>query len=162
VKKCGSGGFELKLSNGEILNCDSLLLATGGCRTAAMGRPAESLGHTLEPPVPSLFTFHIEVPWLRDLAGVSVQDVEASVPGTNLREKGPLLVTHWGLSGPVILRLSAWGARELHSLGYKCSLQINWLPELNENAINDELNRRHKEQPGRLVVNVPIGSLSAR
>jgi predicted Rossmann fold flavoprotein len=162
VKKSGDGRFETKLSNREILQCDHLLLATGGCRTAAMGRLAESLGHTLEPPVPSLFTFHIDLPWLRELAGISVQEVEASAPGTKLRERGPLLVTHWGLSGPVILRLSAWGARELHALDYKFPLHVNWLPELNENGINDELNRRHKEQPERFVVNVPIGSLSAR
>jgi predicted Rossmann fold flavoprotein len=162
VKKSAHRGFELKLSNGELLECERLLLATGGCRTAAMGRLAESLGHALVPPVPSLFTFHIEVPWLRDLAGVSVQNVEVSVPRTKLGERGPLLVTHWGLSGPVILRLSAWGARELHALEYKFPFQVNWLPELNENGINDELNRRHKEQPGRLVVNVPIGSSPAR
>jgi predicted Rossmann fold flavoprotein len=162
AKKMPGGGFALKLSNGDTLECERLLLATGGCRTAAMGRLAESLGHTLEPPVPSLFTFHIEVPWLRDLAGVSVSQVEASVPGTKLREKAPLLVTHWGLSGPVILRLSAWGARELHAMDYKFPLHVNWLPGLNENGINDELNRRLREQPGRLVVNVPIGSLAAR
>jgi len=138
------------------------LLATGGCRTAAMGKLAESLGHTLEPPVPSLFTFHIELDWLRNLAGVSVKDVEASVPGTKLREQGALLVTHWGLSGPVILKLSAWGARELQSLDYKFPLLVNWLTELSENEIHDELNRRHREQPGRLVVNVPLGSLAAR
>ena len=155
-------GIELKLSNGELMSCERLLLATGGCRTAAMGRLAESLGHTLEPPVPSLFTFHIELDWLRNLAGVSVKNVEASVPGTKLRERGALLVTHWGLSGPVILRLSAWGARELQALDYKFPLQVNWLPELSENEIHDELNRRHKEQPGRLVVNVPISSLAAR
>jgi predicted Rossmann fold flavoprotein len=162
IRNHSDRGFELKLSNGELLECDRLLLATGGCRTAAMGRLAESLEHTLEPPVPSLFTFHIDLPWLRELAGVSVQEVEASVPGTKLRERGPLLVTHWGLSGPVILRLSAWGARELHALDYKFPLHVNWLPELNENGINDELNRRHKEQSGRFVVNVPIGSLPAR
>jgi hypothetical protein len=162
VEKRGDGRFETILSNRETLQCDHLLLATGGCRTVAMGRLAESLGHTLVPPVPSLFTFHIEVPWLRDLAGVSVQEVEAAVPGTKLRERGPLLVTHWGLSGPVILRLSAWGARELHALDYKFPLHVNWLPELNENGIYDELNRCHKEQPGRLMVNVPIGSLAAR
>jgi predicted Rossmann fold flavoprotein len=161
VKKDGAG-FELKLSNGEMMSCKRLLLATGGCRTAAMGRLAESLGHTLEPPVPSLFTFHIELDWLRNLAGVSVKNAEASVPGTKLRERGALLVTHWGLSGPVILRVSAWGARDLQALDYKFPLHVNWLPELNENEIQDELNRRHKEQPGRLVVNVPIGSLPAR
>ena len=162
AKKSADGEFELKLSNGDILKCERLLLATGGCRTAAMGRLAESLGHTLEPSVPSLFTFHIEVPWLRDLAGVSVQEAEATVPGTNLQERGPLLVTHWGLSGPVILRLSAWGARQLQAMDYKFPLEVNWLPALNENGINDELNECHREQPGRLVVNVPIGSLAVR
>ena len=122
--------FELSLAGGEKISCDSLLLATGGCRAAAAGLLAVSLGHKLEPPVPSLFTFHIETPWLSGLAGVSVEPIEVSVPGAHLRERGALLVTHWGLSGPVILRLSAWGARELHELGYKFPLHINWLPQL--------------------------------
>src|SRR5277367_4202063 len=83
VKKSGDG-FELKLSNGEILNCDKLLLAIGGCRTPALGQLAVSLGHSLEAPVPSLFTFHVEIRWLRELAGVSLENIEASVPGTKL------------------------------------------------------------------------------
>src|SRR5471030_1834930 len=106
VAKKSGGGFELKLSTGEILSCDKLLLAIGGCRTPALGQLAVALGHTLEAPVPSLFTFHVEVPWLRALAGISVENAEASVPGTKLSERGALLVTHWGLSGPAILRLS--------------------------------------------------------
>src|SRR5206468_9745084 len=77
-------GFELGLSNSETLTCDRLLLATGGCRGPAAGEVAVSLGHTLAPPVPSLFTFHIETPWLRELAGVSLELVEASVPGEGL------------------------------------------------------------------------------
>jgi predicted Rossmann fold flavoprotein len=162
VKKNASGGFELKLSNGEIINCERLLLAIGGCRTAAMGRLAESLGHTLESPVPSLFTFHIEVPWVRSLAGVSVEEVEAAVPGTKLRERGALLVTHWGLSGPVILRLSAWGARNLHAMDYTFPLHLNWLPKLDADGTAGELNRRRKEQSARLVVNGPITPLGAR
>src|SRR5580765_1774536 len=87
VTRRANGGLDLELSQGERLACDRLLLATGGCRTPALGQLAASLGHTLEPPVPSLFTFHIETPWLRDLAGVSVAPVEASVPDTNLREQ---------------------------------------------------------------------------
>jgi len=162
VKKGADGVFELKLSNGDILTCQRLLLATGGCRTPAMGKLAESLGHSLESSVPSLFTFHIEVPWLRDLAGVSVEDVEVSVPGTKLRERGALLVTHWGLSGPVILRLSAWGARELHALDYKFPLEVNWLPGLDAEGIASELSRRRKGQSARLVVNAPIAPIGAR
>jgi hypothetical protein len=148
--------------SGEKIACDRLLLATGGCRAAVAGQLAVSLGHTLEPPVPSLFTFHIATPWLRGLAGVSVGSVEASVAGTRLRERGPLLVTHWGLSGPVILRLSAWGARALHGLNYQFPLQINWLPQLHADAIAAELKARQAAQPARLVVNVPVTPLPLR
>jgi predicted Rossmann fold flavoprotein len=162
VAKKSGGGFELKLSGGETLSCDKLLLATGGCRTPALGQLAVSLGHTLEPPVPSLFTFHIATPWLRALAGVSLETVEASVRETKLRERGALLVTHWGLSGPAILRLSAWGARELHDRNYNFPLQINWLPEWNEEKLVAEFQARRKSQPAKLIVNFPIAPLPAR
>jgi len=155
-------GFELKLSNEEILLCDKLLLAIGGCRTPALGQLAVSLGHTLEPPVPSLFTFHIEIPWLRELAGISVENVQASVVETKLRERGALLLTHWGLSGPAILRLSAWGARELHEKNYQFKLQINWLPHFSEEKLAAEFQARRKLQPGKLIVNFPIAPLPAR
>lgn len=155
-------GFDLTLSSGETLFCDRLLLATGGCRTAEGGQLAVSLGHTLEPPVPSLFTFDLETPWLQELAGVSVESVDASVPGTELRERGPLLVTHTGLSGPVILRLSAWGARELHDREYRFPLHLHWLPKLDQEEIATELQWRRSQQPARLVVNAPIPPLPAR
>ena len=121
VARGTADGFLVTISNGERLRCDKLLLATGGCRTAAAGKLAQMLGHTLEAPVPSLFTFHIEMPWLHELAGLSMESVEASVPNTGLKERGPLLMTHRGVSGPVILRLSAWGwqrrMRNGHSAG---------------------------------------------
>jgi predicted Rossmann fold flavoprotein len=161
AKKSG-GGFELALANGENLPCDKLLLAIGGCRTPALGQLAVSLGHSLEMPVPSLFTFHIEIPWLRGLSGISVENVEASVLGTKLRERGALLLTHWGLSGPAILRLSAWGARELHAKNYQFKLQINWLPHLAEEKLAAEFQARRKSQPAKLIVNFPIAPLPAR
>lgn len=153
--------FVLTLSNGEQLIADRLLLATGGCRTPALGQLATSLGHTLEPPVPSLFTFHIEAPWLRALAGVSVE-AEVSVPAAGLRERHALLVTHWGLSGPAVLRLSAWGARELHDLNYQFTLHVNWLPQLNVEQVMRELEARRQGQPAKLVVNTPLAPLPAR
>jgi hypothetical protein len=162
VTKCPEGLFDLRLSDGETLDCERLLLATGGCRVTALGQLAVSLGHTLEPPVPSLFTFHLETAWVRDLAGVSLEAVEASVPGTGLRERGPLLLTHWGLSGPVILRLSAWGARELHGFNYHFPLRLNWLPHLGTEALAAELQSRRDTQPARFVVNTPIAPLTAR
>jgi predicted Rossmann fold flavoprotein len=161
AKKSGDK-FELKLSGGEILSCDKLLLAIGGCRTPAFGQLAVSLGHSLEMPVPSLFTFHIEIPWLRELAGVSVETVEASVPETRLRERGALLLTHWGLSGPAILRLSAWGARVLHGKNYQFVLQINWLPYLNEEKLAAIFQTYRKSQPAKFIINTPLAKLPAR
>ena len=147
--------------NGKIV-CDKLLLATGGCRTPARAQLAISLGHTLEPPVPSLFTFHIETPWLREQAGISMESVEAAVPGAGLCERGALLVTHWGLSGPVILRLSAWGARKLHGMNYSFPLCVNWLPDLNAEQLASEFQSRRHSQPARQIVNSPVPPLPAR
>lgn len=154
--------FELKLSTGGSIFADRLLIATGGCRTPALGGLAVSLGHTLEPPVPSLFTFHIAEPWLHELAGVSVEMVEAAVLSAALRERGALLITHWGLSGPAILRLSAWGARALHERNYRFPLQINWVPDRNAEELAREFQSRRQMQPARLVANVPVAPLPAR
>jgi len=166
VTRRAAGGFELTISSRETgrqtLVCHRLLLATGGCRALAAGQLAVSLGHTLETPVPSLFTFQIETPWLRGLAGVSVESVEASVPGTKLRERGPLLITHWGLSGPVILRLSAWGARALHRTNYHFPVHLNWLPQLGAEAIAAELLARRNTQAARLILKTPFPPLPAR
>ncbi len=158
----GEYGFDIMLSGGEKVSCERLLLATGGCRAAVAGQLAAALGHTIESPVPSLFTFQIALPWLRELAGVSVESAEVSVPGTELRERGPLLVTHWGLSGPVVLRASAWGARELHERDYKFQLLVNWLPQLSAELLLKEITARRQGQGAKLVVNAPIAPLTAR
>jgi len=162
VVKNAAEKFELALHGGDKISCDRLLLATGGCRAAAAGQLAISLGHTLEPPVPSLFTFPIESHWLRSLAGVSLELVEASIPAAKLRERGPLLVTHWGLSGPAILKLSAWGARALHDLNYQFPLVVNWLPTSNAEKIIQEFQSRRESAGAKLLVNVPLFPLTAR
>ncbi len=162
VLKSADGKFELTLADGEKISSDKLLLATGGCRAAAAGQMAVSLGHTIESPVPSLFTFQIETPWLRSLAGVALELAEVSVPTAKLRERGPLLVTHWGLSGPAILKMSAWGARSLHGLDYKFPLLVNWLPELNEEKITQQFQSRRASAGAKLLVNVPLFPLTAR
>ncbi|HEX4350888.1 MAG TPA: NAD(P)/FAD-dependent oxidoreductase [Verrucomicrobiae bacterium] len=166
VVKLADGTFEIAVATKsdaprEKIVCNRLLLATGGCRAAAAGQLAVALGHTLEPPVPSLFTFQIESPWLRELAGVS-SVAEVSVPGAKLRECGPVLVTHWGLSGPAVLRMSAWGARALHDLNYQFSLLVNWLPELNAEKILQEFQARRESAGAKLLVNVPLFPLTAR
>jgi predicted Rossmann fold flavoprotein len=161
IERAGNG-FGVTMAGGEVLEADSVLLATGGARTAAMGALAVSLGHTLVEPVPSLFTLQIETPWLRELAGVSVPDAMISAPSANLKERGALLITHWGLSGPATLRLSALGARALNAVDYKFVVAVNWLPQLSEDALRAELLERAKKQPAKLVVNWPLAPLSAR
>jgi predicted Rossmann fold flavoprotein len=162
VVKTVDGKFELTLSNHEKISCDKLLLATGGCRAVIAGQLAASLGHTIEAPVPSLFTFQIESPWLRSLAGVSLELAEVSVPSAKLRERGPLLVTHWGLSGPAILKMSAWGARTLHGLNYQFPLFVNWLPESSVEKIIAEFQARRETVGAKLLPNVPLFPLTLR
>jgi predicted Rossmann fold flavoprotein len=154
--------FELRLNNGEIIRCDKLLLATGGSRSVTGAQIAESLGHTVAPPVPSLFSLHVSTLWLRSLPGVSFPDIEVSVSGTNLRERGPMLITHNGVSGPAVLRLSAWGARVLHGLDYLFILRVNWLPDLTEDAIRATLQSLRESNPNRLVTNSPLAPLPSR
>jgi predicted Rossmann fold flavoprotein len=133
-------GFEILLKSGKRIHCDRLLLTTG---SSLIGyKIARELGHQIEPPVPSLFTFNVPDPKLRALAGVSVNPVQLrlSVGGKpQLQQIGPLLITHWGLSGPAVLKLSAWGARILHDSGYQGKLLINWLPDLQQEQVQQKL-----------------------
>lgn len=153
-----AGGFDVLLTTGETVACDRLLLATGGNKSNAGFEIARSLGHTIEPPVPSLFTFQIDDARLKDLAGLSVEDAGTSVPGTALKEHGPLLITHWGLSGPAILKLSAWGARELHDRNYQFTLRVNWVPRLNAEKARAELEAARAANPRKqLTTWCPVG-----
>ena len=123
--------FQVGLKDGQGLQCDRLLFATGS--NPAGYRWAKNLGHKIESSVPSLFTFNIKDSRLEGLAGISVDNVRVKL-GTGkhkLEQTGALLITHWGVSGPAILKLSAWGARFLYDLKYDSSLEINWLPEHN-------------------------------
>lgn len=162
VARRAAGGFELGFGQGGTLRCERLMLATGGCRGPADGQLAVALGHTLAPPVPSLFAFDLAAPWLRELAGIGVPSVEVSVPGLGLRERGPVLLTHSGLSGPAILRLSAWGARALHGLGYQFPLRLDWLPHLDAQTLARHFASLRAAHPARLVGNTPLPPLPAR
>jgi predicted Rossmann fold flavoprotein len=144
--------FEILLKSGEILHSDKLLLATGSNPVGY--RIAKKLGHQVEPTVPSLFTFNILDKELRSLAGVSVNPVQLrlSVPGKpQLEQIGPLLITHWGLSGPAVLKLSAWGARIFHESGYKGTVTINWLPDSNQDEVRKKLQQVRSEYGKRAI-----------
>ena len=120
--------FRLTLGTGSIEEFDRVIVATGGNKSSGGLAIAESFGHSIVPPVPSLFTFHITDPRLTDLSGISVESATVTAPGTKLKTDGPVLITHAGLSGPGILKLSAWGAREFAEKNYAFPIALNWVP----------------------------------
>lgn len=130
--------FNLRLSDDQTMTADFLCIACGGYPKAAMFDWLKSLGHSIETPVPSLFTFNMPGNKVTDLMGVSVDHAIVKVQGTKLSAEGPLLITHWGMSGPAILRLSAWGARQLADLNYSFTAQVNWIPSFTEQSLRDE------------------------
>ncbi len=127
-----NGGFTIQTSNSQLLTPNYICIATGGYPKSSMFNWLRKLGHTIEEPVPSLFTFNMPGNPVTELMGVSVEKAGVKVAGSKLTEEGPLLITHWGMSGPAILRLSAWGARQLADLNYHFTLLVNWLPDYRE------------------------------
>lgn len=133
----------------ERFSADRVLVATGS--NPAIWKLLESLGHTIVPPVPSLFTFNIKDPRIEELAGVSVPGASVGVENSKLSAIGPLLITHWGMSGPAILRLSAWGARLFAEWNYTFAIRVNWLDRSHE-RIREELESSREGMARRLVM----------
>lgn len=155
VERVGREGegpnFWVTLTDGTGLRCERILVATGGNRSSVGFDIAQALGHTIEPLVPSLFTFHIDDARLIGLSGVSVENAVASVPGTKLKTDGPLLITHWGLSGPAILKLSAWGARELAGRNYEFPVVVNFAPPHTRETLTKELAGVREKNPRKQI-----------
>ncbi len=148
------GGFNVKLKTGDQLSCKKLLVATGG------GAFIEGLGHTIEPCLPSLFTFKTSDKELTELAGVVVENIRVSTSGLNA--DGALLITHGGVSGPAVLRLSSFGARSLADKKYRFEMKISWCPTQNEEQILQTLDKFRAASPRKQVGTwSPVG-LSAR
>ncbi|ASZ12073.1 NAD(P)/FAD-dependent oxidoreductase [Chitinophaga pendula] len=131
--------WRITLQQGKTLHADFACIAAGGYAQAAKFDWLKAVGHSIASPVPSLFTFNIPKHPITSLMGVSVPDAQVKIAGTKLMEQGPVLITHWGLSGPAVLRLSAWGARQLHDIQYRFQVQVNWIPSYNENSLREEI-----------------------
>ncbi len=127
--------WQLETNAGTFL-ARKLMLATGS--NSKIWSLLNKMGHSIVNAVPSLFTFNIQDERIKDLAGVATE-AEVKIIDSKLESSGPLLITHWGMSGPAILKLSAWGARELNVLNYNFSISINWLPGFNESEILERL-----------------------
>lgn len=121
--------FVIHFADGTNAAADKILIATGGFPKPEQYDWIRELGHNIESPVPSLFTFNMPKHPITELMGVSVPEAVIKIAGTKITERGPLLITHWGMSGPAILRTSAWAARELHERNYDFQIMINWLVE---------------------------------
>lgn len=125
-------------TNQKEFTCDFLCIACGGFAKGWQFDWITALGHTIEKPVPSLFTFNLyENADLKSLQGISLEMATIRIPKLKTEESGPLLITHWGLSGPVVLRLSAWQARKLYDVSYHFIIQLNWINTKEESLRND-------------------------
>lgn len=148
--------LELRFIQDEasVATFDKVVVTTGGCPHRKVLRWLEQLGHKIEDPVPSLFTFNIPKDQVTELMGVVVENSLVSIQGTKLKSAGPLLITHWGMSGPAILKLSAFGARLLSEKGYEFQIQVNWTGEQNNQVVLDGLQAIVTEYPNRLLPNI--------
>lgn len=150
VKSLEEGGFRLEIEKGGEIEARCVLIATGGIRSGDARKPVESVGHAMAPPVPSLFTFKIDDPRLEGLQGVSVPD--ARVKAGAWEAAGPLLVTHWGLSGPAALKVSAWGARDLADCGYEFELRVNWAGGFDATLLGEIIAAQRQEHGSRKIM----------
>ena len=166
--RCAADGFTLHMQDGEIVRADRVLLATGSAGRAWQW--AAALGQTVVSPAPSIFTFAVDDARITDLAGLSCPDARVTLRSpappraAGLTQRGPLLITHWGFSGPAVLRLSAWAARLLHDAQYRAEIEVCWLPDVDEAALVDRLHELKRERAGALVAGAqsPFAGIPAR
>jgi len=128
----------ITFKSGAAIQADYVCIASGGYPKSIQFEWLQKTGHEIAEPVPSLFTFNIPGNTINALMGISFEQVQVKITGTKLSAEGPLLITHWGLSGPAILKLSAWGARDLAEKNWQFGILVNWLPAFNEQTLKDK------------------------
>ncbi len=132
---------------------DKVIVTTGGSPKRTGLEWLEELNHKIENPVPSLFTFKIPKNPITQLMGIVVENTIVSIQGTKLKTDGPLLITHWGMSGPAILKLSSFGARIFSDMNYDFKIQVNWVNEQNCDIVREQLNKIVSENPNKNLIN---------
>ena len=141
--------YTLQFSNGESVEADKVIVTTGGSPKLSGLKMLDGLGLDIVDPVPSLFSLCLTNNPITDMTGTVVEDVHTSIVGTKMKAEGPLLITHWGLSGPAVLKLSSYGARLLHDCNYKAKIAVNWFGSANENEVMEllyEMSIRHPQK----------------
>ena len=158
IHRMEDGRLKLEFENGSHRVFHRTIITTGGSPNGRGLQYLAQLGHNIEPPVPSLFTFNIKDRAFCDLMGTVVDPVVMTIPGTKLRAKGPLLVTHWGVSGPAVLKLSSYAARLLAENDYKAPLAISWTGELTRQEVEENLLKLQTANPRKQVATLhPFG-----
>lgn len=140
--------------------CDAVVMAAGSSKK--VWELSKTLGHTIISPVPSLFTFNIKDTRIKDLLGISVPNATVQLVDTNLEASGPLLITHWGMSGPAILKLSAFGARVLAEKNYEYKVQVDWLSRPTHKIVNVLLNLKKKHSKKQVIIRSPFEEIPKR
>ena len=145
--------WNLVMKDDTVLQADFICIASGGFPKLLQYKWLEKAEHPVEEPVPSLFTFNMPGNTVTALMGISVEKVTVKIVGSKLSEEGPLLITHWGMSGPAVLKLSAWGARELALRNYEFSILVNWIPDFNENSLREKIQKLRFDLASQKIVN---------
>ncbi len=153
-------GWVVTGSSGKTYSADKVIIAAGA--SPALWKMLSTMGIKIETPVPSLFTFKIRDPLIAHLQGISFKNTAIKVSGSSLRTEGSLLITHWGLSGPAALKLSAWGAREFHEADYHFNILVNFTGDENQESCRAKINSYKKDHPKRLVIKYPLFDLPKR
>ena len=151
--------WQLKTSFGN-LEADAVIVASGSSKL--IWGILEKMGHRIVEPIPSLFTFNTKDTRLRDLSGLVASSAEVKINGTKLKERGPLLVTHWGMSGPAILKLSSVGARILHEKQYKFSISVDWCFEYEEEDVREAFIEMKENNPKQQLQKTRLFELPKR
>lgn len=162
IHRMEDGRLKLEFENGSHRVFHRTIITTGGSPNGRGLQYLTQLGHDIEPPVPSLFTFNIKDRAFCDLMGTVVEPVVTTIPGTKLRAKGPLLVTHWGVSGPAVLKLSSYAARLLAENDYKAPLAISWTGELTRQEVEENLLKLQTANPRKQVATLHPFGLASR
>ncbi len=131
--------FKIISKDDSVIEANFVCVACGGYHKPEQYHWLTELGHSFESPVPSLFTFNVPKNPISALMGISVENVQVKINGTKLSQSGPILITHWGFSGPAVLKLSAFAAKELSKMNYDFSISINWLSDYHENTLLEKL-----------------------
>lgn len=156
------GGLEVVTGNGKSFHTKNVLLATGGNANNQFYQWIRNLGHTIPAPIPSLFTFNDSSKSFTDLMGVAVPDAEVRIATTKFFQRGPVLITHWGLSGPAVIKLSAWAAQYLHEVDYTFTAVVNWTGIGKEDDVRNNLKTFQQQHRLKKVIANPLYNLPQR